>query len=264
MEAAPLAWYLYAVLPAGAPAQQHGLEPILPGAALITVTEAGLAALTSLVPRSKFSAADPASQATDPGWVAACAAAHHALVAALHQTQDCLPLGFGTLFATQAGLRDWLTQHQAALRAGLQRLAGQAEWGLALHLDQARFTAHAEAHDSALAALQAQRDAASPGTAFLLDKRLDKARQASRGAAFSALACQIEACLRAAGMSVQTEQPAAQDAACWSLLGARGADPAAALAALDAAIGAAGGRARLTGPWPPYAFARAALEAPHG
>jgi len=157
MEAAPLAWYLYAVLPAGAPAQQHGLEPILPGAALITVTEAGLAALTSLVPRSKFSAADPASQATDPGWVAACAAAHHALVAALHQTQDCLPLGFGTLFATQAGLRDWLTQHQAALRAGLQRLAGQAEWGLALHLDQARFTAHAEAHDSALAALQAQR-----------------------------------------------------------------------------------------------------------
>ena len=255
-----LAWYVYAVLPAGDPRPVPAGDAILPCAAVETLCAAGLAAVASLVPAHLFTDAAAENGAADPAWVAARAASHHGVVQALHACGTCLPLGFGTLFASAAGVRDWLTRHQAGLRAGLARLEGQDEWGLTLQLDQAVFTDWAARGDAGLAALAEAAARATGGTAFLLGKRFSRARQAAGEAAFPALLAALEQVFAACGARPRAERPAPGVQASWSLLLPHGQTLHACHADAAARWAQAGVSLRLTGPWPPYAFARAALE----
>lgn len=251
MTLASVAWYAYAVLPEGAP--PPAAEPVLPDAAFELVGASGVAALASPVPRALFDRDDPANRADDPAWIGARAQAHHGVVAA---AGACLPLAFGALFASRDSLGAWVSARQAALEHALERVAGRAEWTVRLHEDAAAHAAWLEANDPGLRALAARIAAASTGTAFLLDRKRAQATAAARATALAEAGRQVAVAL--AGSAALVDRQAAS----WTVLAGAAEQAAlqAALAPLAQAWEQSGLTLALSGPWPPYAFARGALS----
>jgi hypothetical protein len=249
------ALYLYAIAAAGAPAPCAA--PILADAPVAALREAGLTALVSRVPAAAF--AGPGAEANDPAWVAGRAAAHHGVVSALHATGVCLPLGFGTLFGSVAALADWLTPRAPAAREALARLEGQAEWVLRLSADLPALTALVLANDAALRAAAAEADAASPGRAVLLRKRLARNALSEARGRLESLASAQRGHLATLGAAPADEPFATGFTHAWRCLHSIGAPP---IALVHSAIAAhAAVTAHLAGPYPPYGFARSVLEA---
>jgi hypothetical protein len=252
------AWYVYGLRAEAGAAPVA--EAILPDSDVAVLPVGRLAVLASRVPRPLFDRLDPANRTADPDWMGARVRACHAVNAAAAEAAEAfLPLAFGTLFSSLDLLGDWLAPREAALRAALARVAGHSEWRLALEPDAALHTAWLDGHDPALRALAGAVAAAGEGTAFLLARRLDKARAAARARHLAEAAATVAAALDQAGLNVLA------DALAWSILAPRAAasdaPPAwsAPLAPLAAELAPTGLVLRLTGPWPAYAFARAAL-----
>lgn len=250
------ALYTYAVIAAGATPPL--VSPILPGVALLAFEEAGVAALASPVPREWFEAG-PECRTEDPDWLAERAAAHHRVVAA---TQGAvLPLAFGAIFSDEVKLRAWLAKGAAQFAAALEAVLGHNEWSIVLAEDVTAHEAWLRGHDPGLSALAAQARGASAGTAFMLNRRLEKelaaARAARRRDAAAALGLMLE---NVAGRvwAGTPRQPAA--VAGWNLLLPGPALPRlqAAVAEEASALQETGLTLSLSGPWPPYAFAREA------
>jgi hypothetical protein len=261
---------VYAVLPSSA-ALPACPDSILPGAPLAilaggaTRDDRDLAVLASRVPRGVFAADDAQCQAGDPAWVAARATAHHAVVRVVAEAGACLPLGFGTLFASTGSVLAWKAAHADGLRRTLAAVAGRQEWAVRLTEQAAAHGAWLDAHDPALRSLAAAADAAGPGRAHLLRRRLAQAREAARAAHAKAVAEALGARLSTLRCAVRADAAAGQDAARWNLLATQDAGLEPALAALAAAMDETGFSLRVTGPWPPYAFARDAWqETVHG
>jgi hypothetical protein len=252
------ALYVYAVLPGGGDALPKAAA-ILAGSEVGSLAEAGLAALVSPVPRCLFEAGHPLSRAADPGWVAVCAEAHHRVVALAAQAGPCLPLGFGTVFASDSSLRAWLASEATALRKTLDAVADRQEWGIALVEDPAAHDAWLEAHEPSLLTLGEATRTAPPGTGYLLERRLARAREVARLQHTQAASMRLAERLAADGLEIRRE--IGEPGFAWSLLGERDTGMAARLEAVGSALFEGNGLAlRITGPWPPYAFARAAWQ----
>jgi hypothetical protein len=100
---------------------------------------------------------------SDGDWLAERAAAHHAVVAGLHDA--VLPLAFGAIFSGEAPLRAWLRDGAPRFAAALGAVRGQSEWSVLLSEDAVAHAAWLRAHDVGLAALAARVGAAGPGPA---------------------------------------------------------------------------------------------------
>ncbi len=255
----PQAWYIYCVVPAAADAP--AAEGILPGSHLEAVAANGVTVLASLVPRAFFDESDPASRTADPDWMAARVEAHHAVIAAAAAAGPCLPLAFGALFSSLDLLRDWIGPRTDALCSGLNHVAGHAEWVLLLQEDGAAHVAWLDRHDPDLRRMAETVAAAGEGTAYLLLRRLDKARGAARTRHLDAIAATVGKWIGDAGFQIHADRARAGLPA-WSSLIPDDATQAlsdrAALLAADLAH--AGLSLQLSGPWPAYAFARGALS----
>ncbi len=255
------AWYVYAVIAPGQPAPD--VPGLLPGTTVDAISFGTVDVLATLVPRALFEDGQDGNRTDDPDWMAERAAAHHAVVAAAASRQACLPLGFGTLFSSLDRLAGWLRPRAAAMRDGIARMAGHAEWCLSVCADPARHAAWLASHDAELQRLARQAENAGAGTAFLMAKRIDKAQVAARVEHLASVEARITALLQAAGWPVLVERQR-DGSPCWSVLAPTdaGASPLvqAWLAALTEELAPSGLAVRLTGPWPAYAFARAALQ----
>jgi hypothetical protein len=254
-----MALYAYAVLPAAAP-PPLGDSAILPGAAPWPLPAGPLSALVSEVDRGCFEDG-PGCRMAEPDWVAARAAGHHAVIAAAAALGPTLPLAFGALFSGPDRLRAWLTEHAESLRAGLDQVAGCAEWSLTLTGDAVAQENWLDAHDPALRSLAEQRRLAPPGTAFLLARRLDRARIAARHAQLAEAGAAVGDILAEQARASRAE-PSRQALAAWTALVPEAGLPPfrARLDALAARLGDAGLALTLSGPWPAYGFAREALR----
>jgi hypothetical protein len=132
---------------------------------------------------------------------------------------------------------------------------------LSLQEDQEAHAAWLDRHDPGLRRMAGTAAAAGEGTAYLLVRRLDKARAAARTLHLDAIAATVGKWIGDAGFQVQADRPRSGLPA-WTALIPNAATQAlsdrAALLTTDLAH--AGLSLRLSGPWPPYAFARAALS----
>jgi hypothetical protein len=248
-----LALYAYAALPAGSAIPgQPGLE----GAGeLALVTEGAVAALVSPVPAAWFAEGGLAS---DPEWVSRQALRHHAVCGAL--AGMALPLAFGAVFSSEAPLRLWLAERAGPLATALARAEGCAEWTLLLREDTPRLEAWLDAHDTELARLSGAAAAAGPGTRFLLERRLERARGEARARHLDAAATRLQAALTEHARALTPART--RD----GMLGVNVLLPGAPPPALENMAGeldATGVSLTLSGPWPPYAFAREALAHAH-
>ncbi len=251
------ALYAYAVVGAGRRAPP--VEAILPGAGFLALEEGGIAAVASRVERTPFEAG-PGCRTDDPTWLAERAAAHHGVVAGLGGA--VLPLAFGAMFTDEAPLRAWLRDRGPRLSAALAAVAGHSEWSLGLDEDSALHEAWLRERNPALAAQAAQAASAGAGTAFLLGRRLERAVVAARLARRQEVALTIGARIGALVAHASACAPRAEiGVAAWSLLLRDAGVPALRAALEDAAaeLADSGLALRLSGPWPPYAFARMAV-----
>jgi hypothetical protein len=92
-----------------------------------------------------------------------------------------------------------------------------------------------------------------------LERRLARAREVARLQHKRAAALRLAECLAAEGLEIWQET--GEPGLVWSLLAERDAEMTARLEAVGKALfGGSGLAVRITGPWPPYAFARAAWQ----
>lgn len=257
--AAEAGWYVFALLPAGAPAPGAS-PPDAPGLTLIQAEAAPLTALAMLIDCAAYAAGNPAAEVNDPAWVEARARTHHAVVSWATAAGPCLPLGFGTVFSTRAALLAWLAEHAPGLTRALDQVAGRQEWVLTLTEDADRHAAYVARTDSACVALAAAAASAGPGTEFLLSRRMARAVRDARAAHALDEAAGVSAALAHIAAHVRQEAPRQGAVAAWSLLVASGTAPERSLAALAASLDGSGLSLALAGPYPPYGFARAAWE----
>jgi hypothetical protein len=253
------AWYTYSVLPAsaGAPAG----DGVLPGAPVEALRFGPLTVLGSLIPRALFDSGNSANRTADPAWMAARVEAHHAVNVAASQAGACLPLAFGALFSSLDLLGQWLQPRSATLLKALEQAAGQTEWALSLQEDATAHAAWLDREDPALKRLAEAAATAGEGTAFLLARRQDKARTKARSEHIDAVAATVETRLEAAGLGLLHEAPR-DGLPGWTLLIPKPTpanQPAEQILGLTAELEPSGLSLRLSGPWPAYAFARAAL-----
>ncbi len=254
------ALYTYGVIGAGTtpPPIAHA---ILPGAALIALREGELAALASPVPRAWFEAG-PECRTEDAAWLAERAAAHHGVLAGM--AGAVLPMAFGAVFSGEAPLRAWLRERAQRLSAALQDMRGHQEWSVTLIEDVAAHEAWLAVNDPGLVDITAAARHSTPGTAFMLARRRDRAladaRQARRQDSARALGIML-AGLAGRVYPAATRQP--QVVAGFNMLvsGEAMEGLRASLTMEARAMEGTGLGLRLSGPWPPYAYAREATRA---
>ena len=254
------ALYTYAVIDAGVALPDVGA--ILPGAALFALAEGKVAALASPVPRAWFEAG-PHCRTEDPAWLAERAAAHHAVVAGLHEA--VLPLAFGAIFSGEAPLRAWLRDGALRFAAALSAVRGQSEWSVLLCEDAVAHAAWLRAHDTGLAALAARAEAAGPGTAFMLARQLERGLATARHQRRHDSTLALWRLLEGISAHLRAGAPRQENAVAGFNLLVRGPAQAQLRAALEATatdLEGTGLGLELSGPWPPYAFAREAVA--HG
>lgn len=243
------ALYAYAVVPRDARLPE-GVDAILPGAGFSLVRAGGCAALVSVVAREPFEPG-PGCRGNDPGWVAERAAAHHAVVAALPGA--VLPLAFGALFSGPEPLAAWLAAREETLLAALAQVEGCAECSAKLEEDPARHAAWLDEHDDNLRDLARRAREAGAGTAFLLGRSREKRMNEARAARHAVLARDVAARLgRHAHVMPEPLTALVRRSDLPALMGEM-AETAKGLAESGIAL-------RLVGPWPAYAYARAALS----
>jgi hypothetical protein len=134
------ATYLYCVAH-GKRAPALGRAPRgLPGAGPVRAVDAGdgLWIVVADAPLARYGAAPVEARLRDLDWVAACATAHEAVVEHVARTHTTIPLKLFTLFNTDERALAHIARLRPALERAAERVAGRQEWGVRVHLDEAR------------------------------------------------------------------------------------------------------------------------------
>lgn len=177
--------YVYAIQrrPLGLEVNGIDLQPIR------WITSGELAAAVSDVPREDFDEGPLNANVKDMNWLGPRAIAHQDVNERLFEASEAIvPLSFGTVFRDAAGVRRLLIDQRGALDAQLQRVAGAAEWVVALHQLREPSSEDVAAASEQVQHFRAQIEASPPGRAHLLRRQLatlerDEARRIRHEAA---------------------------------------------------------------------------------
>jgi hypothetical protein len=254
--------YVYAIARGGSaePTLAGGLRG-LDDAAVRAITDGDLAAFVSEVPDRDYAEGPLNAHLSDMEWLTPRAVRHQEVNAALAASCDPLvPLSFGTVFRDTAGVTRMLRERAAEIAPRFDALRGKAEWIAVVRRERPKALAALESASEPLRALRAEIEAAPPGRAYLLARRLDETqRQELRAADAAAIGDATDTFERAAMRLFR--EPLVEDAgggmlARFSVLAGR--DSSASLDRIGAAFGgrwnARGYALELSGPWPAYRF----------
>ena len=169
---------------------------------------------------------------------------HHGLVEQICAAQPCLPVRFGTAFATPDEARASLDKRAAALHAALTRVAGKSELALTL-----LWTEHS--------APQAVESAAGPGRRYMEARRAEFAAREARRSRAESLVEEVLTELAIERQLVWYETCTSENVA----VSLAALVPTERAGELKAGLAQVAARFPdvipvLNGPWPPYTFAR--------
>src|SRR2546423_4435115 len=253
--------YLYAIGRAGHPLPPRA-EAIDGSDQLAAVAAAGLAAFVTPVDPVEFSQPVIDARSKDVEWLGAIGYRHQGVMAALMRGGTIIPLRAFTLFKNHATLKHHLEENREQFEKILERVDGKQEWTLRIEFDPERWRDALSKRVESLAALEADVAAAAPGKAFLLGKKLDEERKRASREAEQEVAAEIEqAVLEKLACEAVAESRERRDGAFPQINVLIPRDEEARLQELREALarryGAEGVSLALTGPWPPYTFAKA-------
>lgn len=260
------AFYVYCVGESAALAPLFGGE--LPDAIeedsrLEAIEAEGLTAVVSAVPLEAYGEGALALRLADAAWTATRALRHERVAEHFARRASVVPLRFGSIYLRREGVAAMLAGRASQLREVLARLGGREEWGLNVFVERAKLREEVTRVSERLRLLVSQADAATPGQAYLLRKKVEGLRDEEARAETRRVAQEVERRLTEASdgavrLRVLKDEAAGQGelAARLAFLVARegfGAfrDAAEQLAAEYTPLGF---RFELTGPWPVYNF----------
>ncbi len=105
-------------------------------------------------------------------WVAPRACRHEQVVEAVMHASPVLPVKFGTIFQSRAGLAAFLSHHAETISSVLGELRGKTEWTVKGYLGEGLARQWISAETPAISARLAQLPA-TPGARYLAQKRVD-------------------------------------------------------------------------------------------
>lgn len=250
--------YVYGIVPASAAAaidaaRIEGID----GTAVHAVVAGRLAAVVGAVSEDEYDSHTLNERVRDLEWLTPRAAEHQAVNSRLLELAPAvLPVSFGALYRDEARVREMLQEDAAARAARLDGLAGRGEWVVTVSR-QVETTAGADAE---LRALDEEIARATPGKAFLLERRRTKTAAAATERADDEAARRVLERLAVVSERIYREPvPRGGDdvvALRVSLLAplAGATDVERAVEALRAELGPSGYHVRTSGPWPAYRF----------
>lgn len=112
----------------------------LPGTGRARAIDAGegLWIVVADAPLERYGAAPVEARLRDLDWVAACATAHEAVVEHVSKAATTIPLKLFTLFTSDERAVAHIAKLRPAIDRAVARVAGRQEWGIRVHLDEAR------------------------------------------------------------------------------------------------------------------------------
>lgn len=256
--------YLYCLLPAELRVELDGVVPMEDAHPVKVVTAGRLQAAVSEVGED-FGEANLNARIRDLDWLSPRAVRHHDVVDGLYtRCHWLLPLTFGAIFRSRESLCQKLEASHDQLRAQLDRLRGREEWDFRLSRDEAQFGDELAKHSQALQQLQSELVSKSPGTRFLLERKLRnlQAQEAKRLA--GQVKADVQRSLGSAAMEAHQDELAAIGASqkvrlelrsAYLIEEGQDAGLKEAVAILAVKYSPLGYDFELTGPWPAFNFA---------
>jgi hypothetical protein len=262
------AYYLYCIAEQEALASVYGKEmppPIEPGTEFVKIDDAGLSAVTSVVPLADYGEDALRSRMTDATWVAVRAMRHEKVVEHFSRRASVVPLRFGTIYLECENVEAMMGERHDELLAIIERLRGREEWGLNVYTDRAKLMEEIVSLSPGLRALSEQAARAAPGQSYLMRKKIDSLREAEARAETKRVAAAIEQELSSAAAAASarlrvlkdegSEQGEVAAKLAFLVERERFAEFRAAAERLAQEYEGAGFKLELTGPWPAYNFA---------
>jgi hypothetical protein len=222
-----------------------------------------LAALSSVVPLDSYGEDALAEHLSDATWTAVRAMRHETVVEHVAKRTSVVPLRFGTIYLERAGIERMLTEKGRALARIIERLRGREEWGVNVYSDRATLMASITSVSPRLRELVQQAEAASPGQAYLMQKKIEALRVDETRVALNRIIDEIEKSLREQAEDAKSLRILKVEATEHGELKAKFAflvkraefeEFRAAAERMAQDYVSAGVRLELTGPWPAYNF----------
>jgi hypothetical protein len=260
------AFYVYCIAESAATAQLPADSlpaAIEDDAKLEWVAVNTLAALVSRVPRETYNEASLSEHLNDATWTAIRAMRHETVMEYVAKRISAVPLRFGTIYLDREGIERMLTEKSRELAELIEQLRGREEWGVNLYCDRAVLMSSITAVSPVLREMVERAEQASPGQAYLIQKKIDVLKVDEVRAAVNRIVDQVEERLKAQSedakrlriLKVETTEHGELKAKFAFLVKRSGfeefRDAAERLAQEHQAAGA---RLELTGPWPVYNF----------
>jgi len=224
---------------------------------------AGLTAVVSEVPLDEYGEDALRENLNDIAWLEAAARRHEEVLDALLRATTVIPLRLCTVYRSEDAVRDMLAAERAGLHEAIDRLRGQAEWGLKVFCDRAAL-AQAAAAPGDGAAGQGE------GAAYLARRRAEADARERAREVLDAVVREAHERLAAVAREALVnplqgrELTGREDDMALNGVYLVDDDEVARLraAAEEVADAAPEGLSfELTGPWPPYNFVKRSVEA---
>jgi hypothetical protein len=177
------------------------------------------------------------------------------------------PVRFGVVLADQAAVRQLMERHAEAITAELDRVGGADEWEVRAWCEDERLLATAERDEPALAALADRAREAEPGAAYLLGRRLERARAEGVADRARSVGETLRESLAAGARAAEVLPSQSRDPGLTMVLRAAFLVDAGSEDAFHELVSGAasqhaeeGMRVELSGPWPAFHFSRLELR----
>ncbi|MDQ3876834.1 MAG: GvpL/GvpF family gas vesicle protein [Actinomycetota bacterium] len=142
--------YVYGIVRSGALDTAPAVEGVDRDRRVSLVEAGDLSAIVGGVDVSQFEGPALEANANTPEWLEEKVRGHERVLDAVVGRCAVVPMRFGAMFSTEAGVRELLTRSAESIRSSLARIEGKTEWGvkvecdLRLLMDRLPETRHAE------------------------------------------------------------------------------------------------------------------------
>jgi hypothetical protein len=147
----------------------EGLES---GQKLELVRSAGLGAVVSAVPLSRYGEQVLQANMSDAGWAASRVMSHERVVEYFASRGAVIPLRFGTIYTDRRSVGQMLARRAAELNGLVDRLRRREEWGVSIYCDRARLIENKVSKNASIRSLLDRARPATPGQSYLLAKQI--------------------------------------------------------------------------------------------
>ena len=237
--------------------------PIEDDSRLELIVVGNLAAVASGVPLSMYGEDSFNDNLTDASWTAIRAMRHERVVEHFAKRTAVVPLRFGTVYLNRIRVEEMLDTKTSDLLPIIERIRGCEEWGVNVFSDRQKLLDAVAELSPRLRDLSEQAQKASPGQAYLLQKKVEGLRTDEARVELGRIVEDVEAKLSAKAkdatrlrmLKVETTESGDLKAKFAFLIERSKFDDFRDEAeSIAHGINKAGIRLELTGPWPVYNF----------